>query len=220
MSLFQHSRKSCPHYPSFGRRGKTYLLSPFFGVGRHPLPVPRRLCGRTAPVFRVSSCVLSSNLGAHGFQSWGSHTWMIPCDGPFFSRRILAFENLTVWFDTNFPLSPQNRLSLRAIMGHNPIESSLTTKPIVLRHLSLTLFTSCPTASVCRKLHFVHTCIKIQTCDSSAREGARSDTMVLCTFTKEIFTRFSAFQCWRTLSSRAAVFVRLSSVSLCQHSWK
>ena len=34
---------------------------------------------------KVSSCVLSSNFGAQGLRSWGSHFCITPCDGPFHS---------------------------------------------------------------------------------------------------------------------------------------
>ena len=40
----------------------------------------------------VSSCVLSSNLGAQGVRSWGSHFWIIPWDGPFISRIIIWYQ--------------------------------------------------------------------------------------------------------------------------------
>ena len=50
--------------------------------------------------FWVSSCV-SRILEPTEFAPEVRTFWMIPCDGPFF----LALENLTVWFDANFPLT-------------------------------------------------------------------------------------------------------------------
>ena len=56
---------------------------------------------------QVSSCVLSSNLGAQGLRSWSSHIWIIPRDGPFLSRILtwchVPLENLTACFHPSFP---------------------------------------------------------------------------------------------------------------------
>ena len=77
----------------------------------------------------------------------------------------------------------QNRLSLRSIMGHTTQLNGLFQKPpILLRHLSLTLYWADQQPQCVENYTCHHTCIQIQTFDPSTREGARSHTTVLCTF--------------------------------------
>ena len=60
-------------------------------------------------------CDISQNFGAQGLHSWGSHFWIILCDGPSLSGILIwcqvPSEKLTVCFDPNFPLFTLNRFS-------------------------------------------------------------------------------------------------------------
>ena len=165
----------------------TVSFDSFFWVSKHPLPVPRRLCGRTAPA--GSSCSLSSNLGAHGFRSWGSHFWMIPCDGPLFPNFYATHRGLRELdsaIRSQLSIFPQNRVSLRAIMWHTFQLNGL----LQWNHWSfcaaiLWLFWAAQEPQCVENYTCHPTYIRIQTCDSSTREGARSHTTVLCKFRKE-----------------------------------
>ena len=171
---------NCPHCPSFGKRVErifgvlldllTSIASSQASLGAH------RSC------FRVSSCVLSSNVGAREIRSWGSHCWMIPCDGPFFFFRNFyarhrCLENLTVEFDPHFPFS--HRIDF--LWGLSWDTQLHRTVSVNKRHRSfcatfLWLLQGCPTDSVGRKLHL-----------------SRSQTTVLRTFLWGKCTRSFAF---------------------------
>ena len=174
--------------PKLRQESRTYLVTPCW-FKRHPLPVPKRHWERTAPVFGVSSCVLSSYLGAHGFCSSGSHS--------------------------------QNRLSLRAILGHTTQLNSFNkaTDPFFAPPF-FDFLNGCPTASVCKKYTCHHTCIRIQTCDSIKHTDGcqKSHDGSVHTPLKKNLHGLLPFNPRKTHSTRRAKYARLSSVSQCRRS--
>ena len=219
MSLFWLCRRGCRHYPSFGRRVERifWLL---FWVCEHPLPVPRRLCGRTAPVL--------------GFRlAFFPRIWE-PMD---FAPEVRTFE----WFPATDPSFPE--FSLDASWPsrtwlcdsiptfHFPEESTFsegyhgTHKPnwIVSVNKATDFFDfllGCPPASVCRKLTSVTILASGFRLVIQAHGRVPEVTRRFCARSSEDFLHgLSAFQSWRTFSSQIAIFARLSSVSLCRRSW-
>ena len=104
--------KSAPALPWLQQESKTQFYPYFFELVDIFRQVPCYSAGASFLLqgFVLCSFVLPSNLGAHGLRSWGSHFWIIPRDGPFLSRFLMwchvPLENLTVWFDPNFPSFP------------------------------------------------------------------------------------------------------------------
>ena len=84
-SLLWFLRRVCPHYPSFGRRIERGLVLYFELIDTF-----RQIPGFSAGAL-VSWSVLSSNLGAHGLHSWGSHFFL---DNSL--RWTLSFPNFCV----------------------------------------------------------------------------------------------------------------------------
>ena len=134
---------------------------------------PHRSC------FRVSPCVLSSNLGAHGFRSRGSHFWMIRCDGPFLSRFSCAthrgFRQLDCVIRSQLSISH----SIDFLWGRS---SDTQPDPIIFQwsHRSfcatfLWLFTGLPAHQPRRveTYNCHHTCIRIQTLWLKHTEGCQ-----------------------------------------------
>ena len=86
--------------PLLPQENKNVVLSLFFELVKCFSPSPTLLCGPNSLALRWPSCDLSSNLGAQGLRSWGSHFWMTPRGGPFLSRILIWCqvppENFTV----------------------------------------------------------------------------------------------------------------------------
>ena len=111
----------------------------------------------------VSSCDLSSNLGAQGLRSWGSHFWIISRDGPISFPNFYSLPGATWEFygvsrwcvRSQFSNVPKNRLPRKGILRHttNLIFSfSKTTDPLALSFFDFLLGAS--SASTCQNLHF------------------------------------------------------------------
>ena len=127
--------------------------------------------------------------------------WTLLCPNFYATHRGL--RELDCLIRSQLSIFPQNRLPLRAILGHTTHLNSLFQQSHRSFCATILIFLlGCPTASVCRNSHTCHhTCIRIQTCNSSTREGARSHTTVLRKYFKGFFTRCSAFQSGKTRSS-------------------
>ena len=86
-------------------------------------PNPILLCGHLS-CCKVSRSVLSSNFGAHGLRSRGSHFFITPRDGPFLSRifYVVPLGEFDCVIRSQFSNFPQNRFFSEGNLGtHNPI---------------------------------------------------------------------------------------------------
>ena len=104
------------HYPGFGRRA--YLCPPFWAK-RHPSPGPCFSAGASLLFWGFRLAFFPRFLEPTEFAP--IFAWLLAMDPccPEFLRRVTGpLENLIVWFDPNFPTSPQNRLFLIVILGH------------------------------------------------------------------------------------------------------
>ena len=100
-------RRGCWHNSKLRQENGTFLVTPFW-ICQHPLHIPKRLCGRTAPVLEFRLVFFPRIWD--GFRSWGSNFWMISLRWTFsfpisLAWRIVVWENLTVWFVPNFAFS-------------------------------------------------------------------------------------------------------------------
>ena len=153
---FWSGRRNCP---GFNRTGKRCLIRIFLSLetlfAKSHATLRAHLCW-----CKVSSCVLSANLGAHGLRSRVSHFGMIPRHGPSLSRILMWCQvplgNWTVWFDPN--ILPFLRLDFlgRESRGTQPkcIESSNRATDLFFDFLL-----GWTSASTCRNRHsspFVH----------------------------------------------------------------
>ena len=143
--------------------------------------------------FRVSSSVLSSNLGAHGNRSWSSHFWMITRDGPFFSHffawRIVVSENLTLIPNfscsrrTDFLWGSSWDTQLFWILSFN-LATDLFAPPFFDFYWAAHQ-PQCVWNDTCH-----HTCIRIQTCNLGIREDALNLMEIPCTFLPKSFDTY------------------------------
>ena len=101
-------RRGCRHYPCFGKGVERSLVLYFELVD-----ISRQVrCFSAGASFFVAKLpfVCNPRILAHtDCVTWGSHFWILPCDGPFPSRFLMwchvPLEHLTVWFDPDFPTS-------------------------------------------------------------------------------------------------------------------
>ena len=212
-----------PAFPSFGKKvkGVFWLL---FWVSEHPLQVPRRLFGRTAPVFGFCLAFIPQIWEPMDFALEVRTFEWFPAMDPSFPEFLRgAMCPCRIWRCDSIPTFhfPAKRLSLKAIMGHTTQLNTLfqysnrSFAPPVFDFLL-----GCPPASVCRKLHLSPHWQSRFRLVIQANGMVPEITRRFCASSSKIFfTRSFAFQSWRTFSSQVAIFVRLSSVSLCRRFW-
>ena len=95
--------------PRLRQESRMYLFPPFFWAYRYPLPSSMRLYERITPDSGFHLPFFPKILHLTEFAPWGTRFCLTPCDWPFLSRflvwLIVVFENMTAWFDPNFPTS-------------------------------------------------------------------------------------------------------------------
>ena len=155
MSLFQQCRRGCRHYPSFGRRVERifWLFFEFVNILCQFLGV-----SADAPLL-FKGFVLRSYLefGNPWISILRFALLSDPCDGSFFSqnftRRIVVFENLNVWFDPNFPFS--RRIDFLWVLSWDTQPNwivSINKATDAFAPPFFDFLLGCPRASVCSKL--------------------------------------------------------------------